>query len=136
MAVAAVPARYSLERQDWQGAAQLKSVGTGLPAGEAMTHFARALGAAHSGDQAAAQADIDKLKEQRAALEKANQSYFAEQVEIQILAAQAWLAHAQGNRADALKHIRAAADLEDSTEKHLAMENRYARSPGVTRRKS
>ena len=58
------------------------------------------------------------------------------QVEIQIPAAQAWLAHAQGNRADALKHIRAAADLEDSTEKHVAMENRYARSPCVTRRKS
>ena len=57
-------------------------------------------------------------------MEKVNQSYWAEQVEIQILAAQAWLAHAQGNRADALKYMRAAADLEDSTEKHVAMENR------------
>ena len=56
---------------------------------------------------AAAQADISKLKEQRTALEKVNQSYWAEQVEIQILAAQAWLAHAQGNRADALKYMRA-----------------------------
>jgi len=124
MALAAVPARYALERQDWQGSAQLKPLGTGLPAGEAITHFARAMGAARSGDQAAAQADIEKLKEQRAALEKANQSYWAEQVEIQILAAQAWLAHAQGNRADALKYMRAATDLEDNTEKHVAMENR------------
>ena len=73
---------------------------------------------------AADQADINKLKEQRTALEKVNQSYWAEQVEIQILAAQASLAHAQGNRADALKYMRAAADLEDSTEKHVAMENR------------
>ena len=124
MAQAAVPARYALERQDWQGAAQLRPLGSDLPAGEAITHFARALGAARSGDQAAAQADISKLKEQRAALEKVNQSYWAEQVEIQILAAQAWLAQAQGNRADALKYMRAAADLEDSTEKHVAMENR------------
>jgi len=124
LALAAVPARYALERQDWQGSAQLKPLGTGLPAGEAITHFARAMGAARSGDQAAAQADIEKLKEQRAALEKANQSYWAEQVEIQILAAQAWLAHAQRNRADALKYMRAAADLEDNTEKHVAMENR------------
>jgi hypothetical protein len=59
-------------------ALRMKPRGTGLPAGEAITHFARALGPARSGDQAAAQADIEKLKEQRAALEKVNQSYWAE----------------------------------------------------------
>jgi tetratricopeptide (TPR) repeat protein len=121
---AAVPARYMLERQDWQGAAQLQPVGTGMPAAEAITHFARAMGAARSGDAAAAQADIDKLKELRGALEKANQSYWAGQVEIQILGAQGWLAQAQGKKEDALKFMRAAADLEDASEKHVAMENR------------
>jgi tetratricopeptide (TPR) repeat protein len=60
----------------------------------------------------------------RGGLEKARQSYWAEQVEVQILAAQAWLAQAQGDRAQALKFMRAAATLEDSTEKHVAMENR------------
>src|SRR3989441_10365292 len=65
MALAAVPARYVLERQDWQAAARLGPLGTGLPAGEAITYFARALGAARSGDVAGAQTDIDKLKEQR-----------------------------------------------------------------------
>jgi len=121
---AAVPARYMLERQDWQGAAQLQPLGTGFPAADAITHFARAMGAARSGDAAAAQADIDKLKELRGALEKVNQSYWAGQVEIQILGAQAWLAQGQGNKADALKFMRAAADLEDASEKHVAMENR------------
>jgi len=124
MARAAVPARYMLERQDWPGAAQLQPVGTGLPAAEAITHFARAMGAARSGDAAAAPADIDKLKELRGALQKASQSYWAGQVEIQILGAQGWLAQAQGNKADALKFMRGAADLEDASEKHVAMENR------------
>ena len=82
------------------------------------------MGAARSGDLAAAQADIEKLKELRAALEKADQSYWAEQVEMQILGAQAWLAHGQGNKDEALKFMRAAADLEDGSEKHVAMENR------------
>jgi len=113
-----------LERQDWQGAAQLQPIATGFPMADAITHFARAMGAARSGDTAAAQADIDKLKEQRAALEKAGQGYWAGQVEIQILGAQAWTAQGQGNKSDALKFMRAAADLEDASEKHVAMENR------------
>lgn len=124
MARAAVPARYMLERQDWKGAAQLQPLGTPFPAAEAVTHFARAMGEARSGDLAAAQADIEKLSELRTGLEKTRQSYWAEQVEVQILAAQAWVASAQGNRAEALKFMRAAADLEDSTAKHVAMENR------------
>src|SRR5258705_7334070 len=113
-----------LERQDWQGAAQLPPLGSGYPMAEAITHFARAMGAARSGDTAAAEADIEKLKEQRAALEKAGQGYWAGQVEIQVLAAQAWTAQAQGNKSDAIKLMRAAADLEDASEKHVAMENR------------
>jgi hypothetical protein len=124
MARAAVPARYMLERQDWQGAAQLQPLGTPFPAAEAVTHFARAMGAARSGNFAAAQADIDTLKALRTGLEQANQSYWAEQVEVQIFSAQAWLLHGQSNKDEALKFMRAAADLEDSSEKHVAMENR------------
>jgi len=72
----------------------------------------------------AAQEGVDKLKELRATLEKANQSYWAEQVEIQALAASAWIAQAKGQKEEALKFMRAAADLEDNSEKHIAMENR------------
>ena len=123
-AMAAIPARYVLERQDWLAAAALEPPAGPFPQAEALTYFARALGAARSGDPAAAQQEIDKLKEQRAALEKANQSYWAGQVEVQILAAQGWLAQSQGNKGEALKFMRAAADLEDGSEKHVAMENR------------
>src|SRR5207237_836292 len=121
---AAVPARYALERQDWKGAAQLQPLGTPFPAAEAITHFARAVGAARSGDPAAAQADIDKLKQLREGLLAASQPYWAEQVEIQVLGATAWLHNGQGHRDEALKFMRGAADLEDASEKHVAMENR------------
>jgi tetratricopeptide (TPR) repeat protein len=121
---AAVPARYALERQDWRAAAALEPLGTGIPAAEAITYFARAIGGARSSDPGAAQANIDKLREIRAGLEKANQGYWAGQVEIQILAAQGWAAQGEGKPAEALKFMRAAADLEDASEKHVAMENR------------
>ncbi len=121
---AAVPARYMLERQDWKGAAQLQPLNSPFPPAEAITYFARAMGAARSGNLEQAQADIAKLKEIRTGLEKANQGYWAEQVEVQILAAQAWLAQGQGKPEEAVKFMAAAADLEDSTEKHVSMENR------------
>jgi tetratricopeptide (TPR) repeat protein len=122
--LAAVPARFALERQAWNEAAALEPRGSQFPQAEAITYFARAVGSARSGDLVAAQQGIDKLKELRATLEKANQTYWAEQVEIQALAASAWLAHAKGQKEDALKYMRAAADLEDNSEKHIAMENR------------
>lgn len=121
---AAVQARYMLERQDWCGAAQLKPLDTDIKPAEAITHFARALGAARSSDFTAAQADIATLKDLRAELAKNKQGYWAGQVEIQILSAQAWVAQGQNDRAEALRLMRAAADLEDASKKHVAMENR------------
>ena len=121
---AAVPARYYLERQDWAGAAQLQPQNLPFAPAEAITHFARAMGAGRLGDVAAAQADITALKTLRASLLAANQGYWAEQVEVQVLGAQAWATRAQGDKAEAQKLMHAAADLEDSSEKHVAMENR------------
>jgi hypothetical protein len=123
-ALAAVPARFALERQAWKEAAALEPRGSKFPQAEAITHFARAMGAARSGDIAAAERDVDNLKVIRATLENASQSYWASQVEIQMLAASAWIAQAKGEKETALKLMRAAADLEDDSEKHIAMENR------------
>jgi hypothetical protein len=122
--LAAVPARFALERLDWKEAATLEPRGSQFPQAEAITYFARALGSARSGDLAGAEREVSKLKELRATLEKANQSYWEGQVEIQMLAASAWIAHAKGQKDEALKFMRAAADLEDASEKHIAMENR------------
>jgi tetratricopeptide (TPR) repeat protein len=123
-ALAAVPARFALERQAWKEAAVLEPRGSQFAQAESITYFARAIGSARSGDLAAADREVDKLKELRAALDRANQSYWAEQVEIQMLAASAWIAHAKGEKEEALKFMRAAADVEDKSEKHIAMENR------------
>ena len=122
--LAAVEARYVLERGAWKEAMALQPRSSRWPQAEAITYFARALGAARSADAGVAQADIGNLKEIRAKLEQAHQAYWAEQTEVQILAASAWLAKLNGNSDEALKLMRAAADLEDSSAKHVAMENR------------
>jgi tetratricopeptide (TPR) repeat protein len=83
-----------------------------------MTHFARALGAARSGDPAAAMADVAKVAELREKLRQAKDAYWAEQVDIQWQVANAWVLHAEGKHDEALKAMSAAADAEDKTEKH------------------
>jgi tetratricopeptide (TPR) repeat protein len=60
----------------------------------------------------------------QALAKSAENSYWAEQIQALVFAANAWRARAEGRNDDALKFMRAAADLEDSTEKHVAMENR------------
>src|SRR5205807_1277857 len=83
-----------------------------------MTHFARAIGAARSGNAAAAKADVTKLAELREKLREARDAYWAEQVDIQWQVANAWILDAEGKHAEALKAMSAAADAEDKTEKH------------------
>jgi tetratricopeptide (TPR) repeat protein len=117
-AVAAIPARHALERGDWAAAAALavRPANT-TPYTEAMTHFARAIGAARSGNPAAATADITRLAELRDKLQSMQDAYWTEQVEIQRRVALAWQAFAQGRRDEGIAQLRAAADAEDATDK-------------------
>ena len=116
-ALAAIPARYALERRDWAQATGLVPTPSAFPWTEAMTYFARALGASHGGDLAIARASIDSLSAIQRRLEAKGEGYWAEQVAIQQLGAQAWLDHA-GQRDDAaLTAMRLAAEREDATEK-------------------
>jgi len=116
-ALAAIPARYALERGAWAEAAKLQPHPSKFPYTEALTYFARAIGAARSGDAAIVRASIDALKTIQDQLAAASESYWAQQVEIQRRSASAWLAFAERRGADALAEMRAAATLEDSTEK-------------------
>jgi tetratricopeptide (TPR) repeat protein len=120
----AMPARYMLERADWAGAAGLPLKPSQYPQADSLTHFARGLGMARSGDLAGAKAEIEAIKALRAALERANQSYWSDRSEEQMLAISAWVVLKEGARDQALKLLRAAADLEDGSVKHVAMENR------------
>ncbi len=116
-ALAAGPGRYMVERGDWSGAAQLQVRPSKFPHTEAMTYFARALGAARSGNLDAARADIAKLAELREKLRAAKDAYWSEQVNIQWQQASAWLLFAEGKHDAALQVMRAAADAEDKTDK-------------------
>ena len=83
----------------------------------AMSHFARALGAARSGKPDAAKADVAKLAELSDKLRDAKDAYWSEIVDIQRQVAAAWVLHAEGKHDEALKAMSAAADAEDKTEK-------------------
>jgi hypothetical protein len=116
-ALAAIPARYALERRDWAGAARLAPHASGFAWTEAMTYFARALGASHLGDTAGARVAIDSLGAIRDRLATAREAYWAEQVAIQRLGAQAWLELAERRPDSALVLMRESARREDATEK-------------------
>jgi len=116
-ALAVSPARYAIERSDWKAAAALEVRPTPLAQVEAITHFARALGAARLGNLEPAKVEIAKLGELRDKLREAKDGYWSEQVDIQQQVASAWLQYAESKYDDALKAMSAAADAEDKTEK-------------------
>jgi tetratricopeptide (TPR) repeat protein len=116
-ALAASPARYAVERGDWRAAAQLQPRPGPFSHTMAITHFARALGAARSGGLEAAKADIVKLAELHDKLREAKDAYWSEIVDIQRQVASAWVLAAEGKHDEALKAMSAAADAEDKTEK-------------------
>ena len=117
-ALAASPARYAIERADWKAAAELQVRPSPLANVQAITYFARALGAARLGNPEAAKADIARLAELRDKLRDARDAYWSEQVDIQRQVATAWVLDAEGKHDDALTAMGAAADAEDKTEKH------------------
>jgi tetratricopeptide (TPR) repeat protein len=117
-ALAAAPARYAVERDDWNAASQLQVRPAPFHFVMAISHFARALGAARSGKPDAAKPDIDKLAELRDKLRDAKDAYWSEIVDIQRQVAAAWVLRAEGKYDEALKAMSAAADAEDKTEKH------------------
>ena len=116
-ALAAIPARFALEREQWKDAAQLTPRETPFPYTEAMTWFARGLGAARLGQAQAASESAAALAQIRERLSKASENYWAQQVEIEELEIRAWAALANGKKDEALRQMQSAAELEDGTEK-------------------
>jgi len=116
-AIAAIPARYALERGAWTEAAALTTRPAKTPFTEGITHFARAVGAARSGNPAAAAADIERLAALRDAMKAMQDAYWTEQLDIQRRVALAWVAYAEGKKDEGIKQLQAAADAEDATDK-------------------
>ena len=123
-AIAAMPARYVFERGAWAEASKLQPPGSNYPFVESITYFARSVGEARSGDLVAARKDADQLEVQHKALLAAKNTYWATEVEVQRLAAAGWIAFGDGKTDEALKLMRAAADLEDKNEKHIVTPGR------------
>lgn len=119
-ALASMPARYTLERRQWKEAAALEPPagvvpGEGYSWTEISLHFAKGLGAARSGDLAAARAAMERLSAIRDAVQV---RYWSSAAEVHRGAVAAWVAHAEGESDKALERMRAAADLEDKIGKH------------------
>lgn len=122
-ALAAIPARYALERRAWKEAAALAVPPPAYPwekypYAEAIVHFGRAVGGARAGDLETARQAVAKLAAIQAAIQSQKGFDWATQVEIQRRAAAGWLARAEKKDAEAVAFMRSAADLEDSTDKH------------------
>ncbi|HEY7233842.1 MAG TPA: hypothetical protein VH539_06805 [Gemmatimonadaceae bacterium] len=117
-ALAAIPARWVLERGAWAEAAALTPKATDYPFADAMTYFAKALGASHTGQLGAARDAVDSLASIQQRLGAKGEGYWAEQVAIEQLSARAWLDLAEHREADALARMREAAAREDATEKN------------------
>src|SRR5262245_46850241 len=125
-AMAAMPARYAVERRRWDEAAALtlpqerEFAWSLFPHAEAALVFARALGAARNGNIDAARKDLDRLRELRVNLVKANsegkwQEYWVSEIGNYRQMVMAWIEYTQGRREEALQMLRAAADREDTT---------------------
>ncbi len=115
---AAVPARYAIERGQWAEAARLDDPDTSkFPYADAMRYFARALGTARNGNPDAAEKDVARLREIAEGLKAAKNAYWATEVEVERTGAEAWVAFAKGQRDQGLSLMRAAADMEDKSEK-------------------
>jgi tetratricopeptide (TPR) repeat protein len=117
-ALAAMPARITIERGMWKEAAALNPVNGRLIFADAMVWYAKALGAARSGDVAGAEQSAQWLGDTANALAAAKNDYWATEVKVQQVASLAWIELAKGNRDAALTQMRQAADLEDTSGKH------------------
>ncbi len=118
-ALAAIPARFALERRSWSEAAALVPARSDFPWTEAMTYFARSLGSAHTGRLDSARVAIDTLGAIRDRLAAKGEAYWSDQVAIQRLAALASLQFAERRADSAVATMRDAADREDLTEKSV-----------------
>jgi tetratricopeptide (TPR) repeat protein len=124
VAKALMETRYLLDRGDWAAAAAMPMNPTGTPMADSLYRFTRGLGMARSGNVAGAKAEIEEMKALRAALQRADQSWWADRTEEQMLAVSAWVAAKEGARDQAERFMRAAADGEDGSLKNVIMENR------------
>jgi tetratricopeptide (TPR) repeat protein len=121
-ALAAIPTRYAFERNDWAAAASLSIPNlphwSSFPFMEALIEYGHALGRAHTGDLDGARKAIARMQQLRDATKEPKFDYFKSHLELQMQAALAWVAAAEGKKKEAIDMLRRAADSEDILGKH------------------
>src|SRR5439155_8468756 len=121
-ALAAIPARYALERNAWSEAATLPVPElphwSSFPSFEALIEYSHALGRAHTGDVEGARKAIDRMRQLRNSSTDPRLDYFKRHLDLQIEAASAWVTYGEGKKDDAVDVLRRAADAEDILGKH------------------
>src|SRR6476619_3171995 len=121
-ALAAIPTRYAFERNDWAAAANLAIPNlphwSSFPFMEALIEYGHALGRAHTGDVEGARKAIARMQELRDATKDPKFDYFKSHLDLQMQAASAWVAVAEGKKNEAIEMLRQAADAEDILGKH------------------
>jgi len=121
-ALAAIPARYALERNDWAGAAALAIPNvphwSSFPFMEALIEYAHALGRARTGDLDGAQKAIERMRQLREATTDVKFDYFKNHLDLQIKTASAWVTYGRGKKEEAVEALRKTADAEDTLGKH------------------
>jgi tetratricopeptide (TPR) repeat protein len=121
-ALAAIPTRYAFERNDWTAAATLSVPDlphwSSFPFMEALIEYGHALGRAHTGDLDGARKAIARMQQLRDATKAPKFDYFKSHLDLQMQAASAWVAAAEGKKNEALEMLRRAAESEDILGKH------------------
>ncbi len=121
-AFAAVPSRYVLENKQWKNAAALQLhsnfAWNQFPWQEAIVHFTRLLGFAHTNNMNAAKSELNKIDTLHAVLVQQKDAYKAKQLAIEMKSGEAWINFESGKKEQALELMKTAANMEDSTEKH------------------
>ena len=122
-AYAAIPSRYALENKNWNYAANLKILPANyewqkFPWQKAIIHFARTLGFLNIGKTDSARSELKNLNLLHDILMEQKDTYKANQVQIQIKTAEAWILFYDKKNNEALSLMNIAADMEDKTEKH------------------
>jgi tetratricopeptide (TPR) repeat protein len=121
-ALASIPSRYALERNDWNAAATLNIPNVAhwsvFPFMEALIEYAHALGRAHTGDLDGARKAIARMQQLREETKDAKFDYFKQHLELQVQAASAWVDYAEGKKDQAIEILRRSAEAEDTLGKH------------------
>jgi tetratricopeptide (TPR) repeat protein len=116
-AASAMPARYAIERRQWNDATRLTAMADTLPQALALTAWSRAVGFARNKQPAAARKEVAKLTSAYEQLRASGDEYWATQIHVQLNSALAWINYAEGKGDEAVKLMRDAADEEDAVEK-------------------